>query len=209
MSAENRTRTGMGPLPRQWRAGGAAASLAVVVLGFAEPALAAPPSSPSAPTTSVRAVGGNDCRRAASRLGAFGPGSHDKCGVGPTGPRGATGPTGPTGATGATGPAGPGGTEPVFGQFLGTQIVHSATLTCESTITTQNTTQCTQPLLNGLSILAGSAEETAICNAITGMGVASTMALGMAPTPYAIWNGTTWALGSASVTQLFQITCNR
>ena len=114
MSTENRTRSGIGPLLRQgrWCVGGAAASLPLVVLGFAEPAIAAPLSSLSAPTSSVRAAGGDECRDGRGDHGGV-PGplgyGHDKCKVGPTGPQGATGLQGPQGDPGQTGGIGPQG----------------------------------------------------------------------------------------------------
>ncbi|MFE3655353.1 hypothetical protein [Streptomyces sp. NPDC059165] len=99
MSPENRTRTGFGPLPARSKkfASGAVASLALVMLGLANPTLASA-SAPASETAKDR------CDRyyyfsdnGASFVAENGGGD---C-------RGRTGPAGPPGRPGATGPMGP------------------------------------------------------------------------------------------------------
>ncbi|MFF3791251.1 hypothetical protein ACFYXW_14445 [Streptomyces sp. NPDC001981] len=241
MSTENRTGSGIGPLLRQrrWCVGGAAASLPLVVLGFAEPAIAAPLSSLSAPTTSVRAAGGDECRDSRGDHGGV-PGplgyGHDKCKVGPTGPQGATGPQGPQGDPGQTGGTGPqgdpgqtGGTGPqgdpgpqgdigpqgpaapqlVLGQFLSTQIVHGATLTCASTNTTASGTTCTGLQINGIDVRLAVTEANAVCNAITGQTYSFAQGVSPVTDPHFIWNGTTWELSSINASPMDNLVCIR
>ncbi|MBT2470558.1 hypothetical protein J7E97_22475 [Streptomyces sp. ISL-66] len=63
MSRQRTTVSRFGPLSRQggWLAGGAAASLAVVILGFASPALAAPEPPSAAGVAPSAASGGDRC----------------------------------------------------------------------------------------------------------------------------------------------------
>ncbi|MET7663387.1 hypothetical protein ABZS99_31805 [Streptomyces sp. NPDC005463] len=81
MSPENGTQSKLGPLPRRgrWIAGGAVASLAVVVLGFTSPALATAAASQKAGV----AQGGDKCKDKEDRLygdpGVRGDKDKDKC----------------------------------------------------------------------------------------------------------------------------------
>ncbi|WP_323186911.1 hypothetical protein [Streptomyces sp. NBC_00063] len=112
MSPENGTRSKLGPLPRRgrWVAGGALASLAVVVLGFTSPALAGAATSQNAGTAQAGALGGDKCKDdKENRYGDYGvlgdkdkDKNKDKC----KGPKGDTGNTGDTGAKGDTGNTG-------------------------------------------------------------------------------------------------------
>ncbi|MGW1880885.1 hypothetical protein [Streptomyces sp. NPDC001970] len=124
MSPEHRTPSGLGPLPQRGKlvARGAMASLALVMLGFTVPAVAAGPAG--APGGSAGTSAANPCYEVED-----GPDGHrltmlsddcdddgkdkdkdkDKKKVGPTGPTGPTGPKGDTGDRGPTGPTGPAG----------------------------------------------------------------------------------------------------
>ncbi|MGW1704329.1 hypothetical protein ACWCP8_01910 [Streptomyces sp. NPDC002206] len=126
MSPENGTPSRLGPLPRRGKqlAGGAVASLALVMIGFTSPALAIAASSHTAGVTPVGAQSADKCKDkdkkhrygAAGALGDNGK-DKDKCkdkdknkgkkgNTGATGATGATGDTGNTGDTGATGDTG-------------------------------------------------------------------------------------------------------
>ncbi|MEV0183752.1 hypothetical protein AB0I54_31340 [Streptomyces sp. NPDC050625] len=104
---------------------------------------------------------------------------------------------------------GPAVPEPIFGQFLSTQIVRGATLTCASTSTTTTTASCNGPKINGLDIRLSGIEAQAICNFVTGQGFNTASGMGAAATPYVIWTGTTWALSSAGATPMQNINCDR
>ncbi|MEV7556363.1 hypothetical protein [Streptomyces sp. NPDC089795] len=121
MTPENRPGPRLGPLPRRsgWMAGSTLASLALVLVGVASPAVAAAQSMQAAETvTTATSAGGGDCkadkgRQDRPRSGAIGAADgHDECDKGkqgppgPPGPRGPKGDTGPAGATGATGATG-------------------------------------------------------------------------------------------------------
>ncbi|KOU78124.1 hypothetical protein ADK94_35330 [Streptomyces sp. XY593] len=125
---------------------------------------------------------------------------------GATGATGATGNTGATGATGATGPAAP---QPILGQFIATQIVRDATLTCATTTVTATNTTCSGPKINGLDIRLAGIEAQAICNAVTGQGFSTASGMGAAATPYVIWTGTAWTLSSAGATPMQNLNCDR
>ncbi|MFF1459340.1 hypothetical protein ACFVXT_28650, partial [Bacillus cereus] len=109
MSPENGTQSKLGPLPRRgrWIAGGAVASLAVVMLGFSSPALALAATSHKA-GVAQGAQGGDKCKDKKDRVygdpGVLGDKDKgkDKC----KGPKGDTGNTGNTGNTGDTGNTG-------------------------------------------------------------------------------------------------------
>jgi hypothetical protein len=107
MSPANRTGSRLGPLSRRanWTAGGAIASLALVLAaGLVSPVGVAAQSMGERVSVSSGSGGGDDkCRDGSDR------GGEDKCKRGPKGATGATGPTGPTGPTGATGATGPTG----------------------------------------------------------------------------------------------------
>ncbi|MFD9219786.1 hypothetical protein ACFWDI_07115 [Streptomyces sp. NPDC060064] len=131
MSPKSRSGSGLGPFPQRTKllTGGAMASLALVMVGLSNPAMATA-SSPRANLAPVSASdrceritydtasglvvergGGDKCK---GKNGATGP-------TGPTGPAGEDGATGPTGADGAdgadgvTGPTGPAGEDGVTG----------------------------------------------------------------------------------------------
>ncbi|MET8127163.1 collagen-like protein [Streptomyces sp. NPDC005231] len=115
MSPENGTPSRLGPLPRRGRqlAGGAVASLALVMLGFTSPALAIAASSHTAGVTPVGTQSADKCKDkdkkhrygAAGALGDNGK-DKDKCKDKNKGKKGDTGATGDTGNTGATGDTG-------------------------------------------------------------------------------------------------------
>ena len=148
------------------------------------------------------------CNGAAGAIGAAGPagptgptGPADPAGpdgaAGPTGPAGPTGATGPTGPAGPTGPTGPPAPEPLpLGQFLGTQIVKGAILTCSSVSLTAISAQCNGIKLNGLDIVYASTEPDVVCAAITGktyLDASSVFVFDGASDPHYIWNGSAWA----------------
>ncbi len=128
---------------------------------------------------------------------------------GDPGQQGPAGPTGPQGPQGDTGPAGPPGSEPVFGQFLPTQIVHGATFTCASSTTTAASSLCNGPMINGLNLGLRSETLQAICAAITGGAVTDATGDQFVPTPWVVWTGTTWALSSDPALTLTQVGCAR
>ncbi len=99
MNPDRGHRSTLGPLPRRgrWTAGGAMASLVLVMVGFSSPALATAAPQPEA---SVSQAGPEpDWGYGGVPTGPAGP-------AGPAGPTGPTGPAGIAGPTGSTGPAG-------------------------------------------------------------------------------------------------------
>ena len=120
--------------------------------------------------------------------------------TGPTGPAGPTGPQGPKGDTGATGPQGPPGLSglPPVNRFTPMQIIKAAILTCTSTSVSGGLTDCASSRLNGLEIRFGGAEAETICGAIAGKTNFGISTSTPATVPYFIWNGSNWALSSAT-----------
>ncbi|MET9320006.1 hypothetical protein ABZX75_07390 [Streptomyces sp. NPDC003038] len=99
MSSKNRARSIVGPQPRRAvsLAGGALASMALVLAGIATPAAVAAPSAAGAV---AGPSAGDDCRGQQPNKGkgqAAKKGGGDKCKTGPRGPRGPRGPQGPAG----------------------------------------------------------------------------------------------------------------
>ncbi|MFD7442555.1 hypothetical protein [Streptomyces sp. NPDC059909] len=136
MSPENRTPSVLGPLPQRgrWIAGGAMASVALVVLGFTTSAAAVGQSvkAPAKLSPAQSPTGDDECDEdryalaLPSFMGAMGDDyddeDYDKCKkkVGPTGATGNTGDTGPKGDTGDTGPKGDTGDTGATGDTGGT-----------------------------------------------------------------------------------------
>jgi hypothetical protein len=87
--------------------------------------------------------------------------------------------------------------DPNFGQFLPTQTVRGATLTCASTAMGSGLTICDTPLLNGLEILDGLAEATVICATFDAVPFSST-SNSPASSQQVFWDGTRWTVGTAS-----------
>jgi Collagen triple helix repeat (20 copies) len=137
--------------------------------------------------------------------------------TGPQGPQGDTGPQGPQGPKGDTGPTGPQGPQglsglPPVGHFTPTQIVNGAILTCASTSEPAGAinTNCNGPKLNGMDIRFGNAEGLAICTVVGAPVFISNTGLTPASIPYFIWNGSNWALSSASgALRIDSIGCTR
>jgi hypothetical protein len=125
---------------------------------------------------------------------------------GADGAQGAEGPQGLQGDAGAQGPAAP---EPVLGQFMASQIVKGAVLTCAGFSTTASSASCTGMKLNGLDVRLASTEAAAVCNAITGKGFAVASGQGTASNPYLVWNGTTWSLATTGAAPMQTLHCNR
>ncbi len=174
-------------------------------------------TGPKGATGATGATGSTGAAGATGATGATGntgaPGATGATGAtgntgapGATGATGATGNTGATGATGATGPAAP---QPILGQFIATQIVRDATLTCATTTVTATNTTCSGPKINGLDIRLAGIEAQAICNAVTGQGFSTASGMGAAATPYVIWTGTAWTLSSAGATPMQNLNCDR
>jgi len=114
--------------------------------------------------------------------------------TGPAGATGATGATGTTGATGQTGATGPAGSEPLpLGQFLATQIVKGAILTCTSVSLTSANATCGGMKLNGLDIVFAFDSWQGVCAAITGKAPNSAINGAAASDPHYVWNGSAWA----------------
>lgn len=87
------------------------------------------------------------------------------------------------GASASAGPA---------GRFLGTQVVHGATLTCSSTEAA--TKSCSGViLLNGVPVRDSIVAADAICQSVFGTEAANAGGGGSAPLVYD-WNSTRWAL---------------
>ncbi|MFJ7775626.1 hypothetical protein [Streptomyces yangpuensis] len=164
--------------------------------------------SQTGPKGATGATGATGPTGAAGATGATGDtGSPGATGAtGATGDTGAPGATGATGATGSTGPAAP---QPILGQFIATQIVRDATLTCATTTVTATNTTCSGPKINGLDIRLAGIEAQAICNAVTGQGFSTASGSGAAAVPYVIWTGTAWTLSSAGATPMLNLNCNR
>ncbi len=98
MSAESRTGSGTGPLPKRSRllTGSATVLLALATLGLANPALAATPTDPS--TGDAKVAAGDRCYGYYTDSGFVTAGNGDDCWgkTGPAGPRGPAGPPGPS-----------------------------------------------------------------------------------------------------------------
>jgi hypothetical protein len=97
---------------------------------------------------------------------------------------------------------------PPVNRFTPTQIIHGAILTCTSTSTTATSVGCQGMKLNGMDIRLDFPEAQTICGAVTGPGgglVGS--GPGTASVPYFIWNGSNWALASATVAPMQDLTC--
>ncbi|MFD9410866.1 hypothetical protein ACFWBN_28115 [Streptomyces sp. NPDC059989] len=121
----------MGPLPRQskWLAGGAVATMAIAMLGFASPAMAAADGPQPAASSSAAAGGGDKCEEEyggpeeeydgpEARVGGMNP-PKDGCDggkVGPPGPPGNDGKDGKDGTDGAAGAPGQNGANGAPGQ---------------------------------------------------------------------------------------------
>jgi hypothetical protein len=95
--------------------------------------------------------------------------------------------------------------DPNFGQFLSTQVVRGGILTCASTATGAGLTMCSDPLLNGLEIFDGLAEAATICSTFGATPFDQTSA-GPVGSQQVFWNGTNWAVGTAS-NVFIAITC--
>jgi len=125
---------------------------------------------------------------------------------GSQGPEGAQGPAGPQGADGAPGADAP---EPVLGQFVPSQIVKGAVLTCTGTSATSFSVTCTGLKLNGLDIRFGVAEAKVVCDAVTGLGYSSARSPANVASPHLAWNAGGWSLSTGSVSPMESLTCNR
>ncbi|MFE5719693.1 hypothetical protein [Streptomyces erythrochromogenes] len=162
-------------------------------------------TGPKGATGATGATGPTGSAGATGATGATG----DTGAPGATGATGATGDTGAPGATGATGATGPAAPQPILGQFIATQIVRDATLTCATTTVTATNTSCSGPQINGLDIRLAGIEAQAICNAVTGQGFSTASGSGAAAVPYVIWTGTAWTLSSVGATPMLHLSCNR
>jgi hypothetical protein len=94
-------------------------------------------------------------------------------------------------------------------RFTPTQIINAAILTCDSASGDANVTSCVGPKLNGMDIAAGTAGWFRICTAVTGAvrGGSFLTSSGPAAIPNFIWNGSNWALSSASAGRVVNIGC--
>jgi hypothetical protein len=81
-------------------------------------------------------------------------------------------------------------------------------LTCAAVNKTATTATCNGMKLNGLDARLAPTEANTICNAVTGKGYSTANGMGVAATPYLVWNGTTWALGTAGASPMQNVTCN-
>ncbi|MEA2747343.1 MAG: hypothetical protein QOI41_1486 [Myxococcales bacterium] len=117
--------------------------------------------------------------------------------AGPQGPQGVQGDAGPQGAQGDAGAQGAPAPEPMLGQFLTTQVVKGAVLTCTSTSITATSIGCTGMKLDGVDVRLAPGEANVICNAIDGKAYLTANGASTVSS-YMIWTGTTWAFSSAA-----------
>ena len=158
------------------------------------------------------ATGATGATGVAGAAGSAGPaGATGLAGTaGPEGPDGPTGEMGSPGGRGATGATGPATSEPLpLGQFLSSQIVKGAVLTCSSVLLTSSSSTCLDMKLNGLDILDTSDEAAALvlCAAITGKATASEGTTTSISDPYYVWSGSGWASGAGSRPRLSTLGC--
>ena len=116
--------------------------------------------------------------------------------------QGETGDAGPQGDAGAPAP------EPVFGQFLASQIVKGAVLTCASMTTAGTTSVCNGLKVNGLDVYLGPTEANLICSAVTGKGYNNASGMGVVPQHMA-WRSGSWSFVPSSASPMSNLTCNR
>jgi hypothetical protein len=84
-------------------------------------------------------------------------------------------------------------------RFTPMQMVHGAVLTCGGAELTSQSTICREPKLNGLGVVAGWDEPSAICAAVTESGVMSVNG-GIGPAvPAFTWDGSKWAVTTTTL----------
>jgi hypothetical protein len=127
---------------------------------------------------------------------------------GDQGVQGIQGIQGETGDAGPQGDAGANAAEPVFGQFLASQIVKGAVLTCATFSSTATTVTCNGMKLNGLDVRLGPTEANVVCNAATGRGYNSASGMGVVPQGLS-WTAGAWTFSPSSMSPMNNVTCNR
>lgn len=127
---------------------------------------------------------------------------------GAAGAQGAQGIQGIQGAQGAQGDAGAPAIEPVLGQFLPSQVVKGAVLTCTSVSATATAVTCNGMKLNGLDLRLSPVDANVICGAVSGKGYNTANGLGTTSSFVSFTNGT-WAIGTGTVSPMQNLVCNR
>jgi len=126
---------------------------------------------------------------------------------GAVGAQGAQGVAGAQGDAGAQGSAAP---EPVLGQFLASQVVKGAVLTCATNTSAATTVACQGLKVNGLDVRLAPGEANAICSAITGKGYETASGLGLITAPFMTWTSGAWTIQPTGSTSPMQnLTCKR
>jgi hypothetical protein len=106
---------------------------------------------------------------------------------------------------------GPAAPEPVpLGQFLPSQIVKGALLTCISVQLTSTAAQCVGMKLNGLDIVSKTLlDPNVICAAVTGKTISSSGEASGTSDPHYIWNGSAWAPEAGALpNHMADLSCN-
>lgn len=132
----------------------------------------------------------------------------DKGDQGVQGIQGEQGIQGDAGAQGAQGDAGAAAPEPVLGQFLASQIVKGAVVTCTTFTVAGSTSECRGMKLNGVDARLAPTEANVICNAITGKGYNTASGMGVV-SQYIGWTNGAWTLANASTSPMQNLTCNK
>lgn len=113
---------------------------------------------------------------------------------GANGAAGANGAQGAQGLQGDAGAQGAAGDQTVLGQFLASQVVRGAVLTCATTSTAAANVGCQGMKLNGVDVRLAPAEANAICAGITGKGYITANGAGVVAGPYMVWASNAWSL---------------
>ena len=128
--------------------------------------------------------------------------------TGAQGPQGEQGIQGIQGEAGAQGDAGAPAPEPVLGQFMPSQIVKGAVVSCASVGTQATTATCTGMKVNGVDARLAPVEANVICGAITGKGYVTANGLG-STSSFVSWSSSSWTLGTGTTAPMQNLTCQR
>jgi hypothetical protein len=171
-------------------------------------------TSSSAPVLRAIPVGDSHCPYGGTALAVSGSDEVTVCNGTPgadgkTGARGEQGVQGEQGPQGDAGAQGPGTPDPMLGQFLPSQTVKGAVVTCASNSTAATTVTCTGLKVDGVPTRLAPNEANVICTVVTGKGYNTANGMGVTSGPYLLWNGSGWALSTASTSPMDNLTCNR
>jgi hypothetical protein len=168
-------------------------------------------SSKITPTFEAIPVGDPRCPNGGTVIAMTGSDGVEQESVVCNGPKGDQGIQGIQGETGDAGPQGDAGTpalEPVFGQFLTSQIVKGAVLSCASVASATTTVSCSGMKVNGIDVRLSPVEANVICGAITGRGYNTANGMGVV-SQHLAWTNGNWSLVSTTASPMSNITCNR